>query len=58
MTQKRLAGRRRGVTAGMWRRLSQGHLPLVQIASIGRALERVHRAGRLVRAEHPAAPAA
>jgi ribosomal protein L17 len=58
MTQKRLAGRRRGVTAGTWRRLSQGHLPLVQIASIGRVLHWVHHAGRLVRAEHPTAPAA
>ena len=56
MMQKRLAGRRRGVTAGTWRRLSQGHLPPVQIASIGRVLHWVHHAGRLVRAEHPTAP--
>jgi hypothetical protein len=58
MMQKRLAGRRRGVTAGAWRRLSQGHLPLVQIAGIGRVLQWVRHAGRLVRAEHPTAPAA
>jgi hypothetical protein len=58
MMQKRLAGRRRGITAGTWRRLSQGHLPLVQIASIGRVLHWVHHAVRLVRAEHRTAPAA
>jgi hypothetical protein len=46
-------GRHGGHVAG----LSQGHLPLVQIASIGRLLQWVHRAGRLVRAEHRAAPA-
>jgi len=39
------------VAAGMCR-LSQGHLPLVQIASIGRVLHWVHHAGRLVRGEH------
>ena len=33
MMQKRLAARRPDVTAGTWRRLSQGHLPLVQIAT-------------------------
>jgi len=30
----------------------------VQIGSFGRVLKRVHRAGRLVRAEYRAAPAA
>ena len=36
----------------------RGHLPLVQIASIGRVLHWVHHAGRLARAEHRTAPAA
>jgi len=39
-------------------RSPQGHLPLVQIGSFGRVLQRVHRAGCLVRAEHRTAPAA
>ena len=43
---------------GTWRRLWQRHLPLVQVAGVGRALQWVHRAGRLVRAEHRAAPTA
>ena len=47
-----------GRYAGTWRCLWQRHLPLVQIASIGRALQWVHRAGRLVRAEHRTAPTA
>lgn len=38
--------------------LPQGHLPLVKITGIGRLLQRVHRAGRLVGAEYWAAPAA
>src|SRR5258708_25001657 len=37
------------VIAGMWRRLWQGHLPLAQIAGLGRALQWLHLAGRLVR---------
>jgi hypothetical protein len=44
-------------TAGAWRLLSQGYLPLVQIAGIGRALLWVHRADRLAGAEHRTAPA-
>src|SRR5512142_976599 len=39
-------------------RSPQGHLPLVQIGSVGRVLQRVHRAGCLVGAEHRTAPAA
>jgi len=42
----------------MWRRLGQGPLPLVQIAGLGRTLHWVHRAARLVRAEHRTAPTA
>jgi ORF 12 gene product N-terminal len=48
-----------GVTiAGMWRRLWQGHVPLVQIAGLSRALHWIHGVGRLVRAEHRTAPTA
>ena len=43
---------------GAGRRLLQGHLPLVQIAGLGRALQCVHRSDRLAGAEHRAAPAA
>ena len=52
----------RGVSAasrpGMRRRSLQRHLPLVQIGSFGRMLQRVHRAGCLVGTEHRTAPAA
>jgi len=54
ITSQHVLGRHSGHVG----RLSQGHLPLVQIASIGRALSWVHRAGRFVRAEHRAAPTA
>src|SRR5262249_61732901 len=50
-----MAGRSK---AGGCRRLAQGHLPLVQIAGLCRALQRVGRSGRLVRAEPRTAPAA
>ena len=43
---------------GMRRRSLQRHLPLVQIGSFGRMLQRVHRAGCLVGTEHRTAPAA
>src|SRR5215469_871757 len=55
---KSLAGGLRAVIAGMRRRLGQGPVPLVQIAGLGRTLHWVHRAARLVRAEHRTAPAA
>src|SRR5215469_14245878 len=55
---KSLAGGLRAVIAVMWRRLGQGPVPLVQIAGLGRPLLWVHRAARLVRAGHRAAPAA